>query len=148
MYHIVSDMASGKAGCDSGGLYLALNLRLTPVQMWDLLGRCHALKLSSGSHSPSDYSGFIEIHYTLDQRKRSPGQSQWFLPSPRGGAREMSPRGRTALRMRSGLRLHLHSCPQGSGKDVFLAHPGQARRATKFSLMATLWLIDLPVRAV
>lgn len=69
--HTVLDTASGKAGCDFGGLYLALNLRLTPVQMWDLLllGRCHALKLSSGSLSPNYPSGLFETHYTLHQRK-------------------------------------------------------------------------------
>lgn len=49
------------------GLFLALNLRLTPVQLWDLLllGRCHALKLSLGSLSPNYPSGLFESHYTL-----------------------------------------------------------------------------------
>lgn len=65
--HTVLDTASGKAGCDFGGLFLALNLRLTPVQLWDLLllGRCHALKLSLGSLSPNYPSGLFESHYTL-----------------------------------------------------------------------------------
>lgn len=61
--HTVSDDTAWdrKAARVFGGLYLALNLRLTPVQMWDLLllGRCHVLKLSSGSHSPNYHSGLL-----------------------------------------------------------------------------------------